>query len=288
LIVDRNGDPFERGLAVAFVALADPEASMDLLMGLLNPNEPFEIQRAALETLNPISGVGLANRLIDGWASLTPAIRDQAIAVLMASEERRSKLVEALEAGTIDPSAVSWPRQVGLMAQADEDLRRRSRNIFADPERKSDKQEVMEEYEKALHLAGNPIKGETVFAENCAICHQIGGEFGTAYGPDLASIRNRRPEAVLTDILDPNLSISDGYDLWEVNLINGETKQGIIGSETTGSVTLRVYGGQDEILSRQDIESLRALGVSIMPGGMENQISPEEMRDLLAFIRKPN
>lgn len=288
LIADRNADPVERSLAVAFVALVDPDASMDRLMALLNPNEPFEIQRAALETLNPIGGVGLANRLIEGWASLTPTIRDQAIAVLMASEERRRRLVEALEEGRIDPSAVSWPRQVGLMAQADDELRRRSRNIFADPERKSDKQAVMEEYEKALHLAGNSIKGETVFAENCAVCHQIGGEFGTAYGPDLASIRNRRPEAVLTDILDPNLSISDGYDLWEVNLINGETKQGIIGSETTGSITLRIYGGEDEILSRQDIESMRALGVSIMPGGMENQISPKEMRDLLAFIKKLN
>lgn len=288
LIADRNADTAERGLAISFAALVDPEVSVDLLMGLLNPSEPFEIQKTALETLGPIGGVGLADLLIEGWPSLTPTIRDQAIAVLMTSEERRTRLVEALEGGQIDPSAVSWPRQVGLMAQADEDLRRRSRDIFADPERKSDRQAVMEEYEKALSLAGDPIKGEAVYIDNCSVCHQIGGEFGTAYGPDLASIRNRRPEAVLTDVLDPNLSISDGYDLWEIKLINGETKQGIIGSETTGSITLRVYGGEDETLSRQDIASLKALGISIMPGGLENQISPEEMRDLLAFIKKPN
>ena len=270
LINDRDADPAERALAIKLVALADPEVSMGLLMGLLNPNEPFEIQKTALETLSPLGGVELANLLIDGWASL------------------RIRLIEALEDGQIDPSAVSWPRQVGLMAQANEDLRRRSRDIFADPERRTDKREVMEKYERALSSEGDVVNGRAVYMENCSICHQIGEEFGTVYGPDLASIRTRRPESVLTDILDPNLSIADGYDLWEIKLTNGETKQGVIGSETTGSITLRIYGAEDEVLSRQDIESLKALGMSIMPGGLENQISPEEMRDLLAFIRKPH
>ena len=86
--------------------------------------------------------------------------------------------------------------------------------------------------------------------------------------------------------LDPNLSIADGYDLWEITMKNGEAKQGIIGSETTGSITLRVYGGADEVLSRQDIQSLRSLGMSIMPSGMENLLSSEDMRDLLTFIKK--
>jgi putative membrane-bound dehydrogenase-like protein len=288
LIGDREADPAERGLAVGFVALAEPETSMDRLVGLLNPNEPVEIQRTVLETLGSKSGTELLDLLIDEWPSLTPGIREQAIGLFMASEERRSKLVEALEAGTIDPSAVSWPRQVGLMAQADVDLRRRSRRIFADPEARTDKREVMETYQKALSSGGDVVTGKAVYMKNCSVCHQIGEQFGTAYGPDLASIRTRRPESVLTDILDPNLSIADGYDLWDIKLINGETIQGIIGSETTGSITLRIYGAEDEVLSRQDIESLNALNMSIMPAGLESQISPDEMRDLLAFIRKPN
>lgn len=288
LIGDQNADASERGLAVRFIALADFDTSADLLMGLLNPGEPFEIQKTVLETLNPLGGEALADRLISGWSSLTPSIRDQAIAVLTATEERRRRLIEALEEGLVDPSAVSWPRQVGLMAQADEGLRRRSRAIFADPKRGSDRQAVLTTYEQSLNTPGSPVKGKAVFAENCAVCHQIGNEHGIAYGPDLASIRNRRPGAVLTDILDPNLSIADGFDLWEIKLTNGESKQGIIGSETSSSLTLRIYGGGQETLSRNEIQSLRALGISVMPQGLENQISPEEMRDLLAFIKQPN
>jgi len=286
LLNNSGADLSQRMLAIKFFAIVQPKEAEDGLLTLMNPNEPVEIQRTVLETLSPQEGTALVDFLIEEWPSLSPGLRDRAVAVLMASEERTERLAAALEKGGIDPSAVSWPRQVGLMAQANETLRRRFRNIFADPEMKTDKHKIVEEYEKELKIEGDLLRGEAVYQENCSICHQIGGEYGTAYGPDLASIRNRRPESVLTDILDPNLSIADGYDLWEINLKNGETKQGIIGSETTGSITLRIYGGADEVLSRQDIQSLRSLGMSIMPSGLENSISPEEMRNLLTFIKK--
>ena len=286
LINQTGADPSQRVLAIKFLALAQPVEAEGVLFKLLNPNEPVEIQRTVLETLNSLEGSGVTDFLIDNWISLSPGLRDLGVTILTASEDRMERLAAALEAGVIDPSAVSWPRQVGLMAQANEELRRRFRNIFADPSGKTDKDKIIQDYEKELAVAGDLVRGEALYKQNCSVCHQIGGEYGTAYGPDLASIRNRRPEAILTDILDPNLSIADGYDLWEITMKNGETKQGIIGSETTGSITLRVYGGADEVLSRHDIQSLRSLGMSIMPSGLENSISPEEMRNLLTFIKK--
>jgi putative membrane-bound dehydrogenase-like protein len=286
LINQTGADPSQRVLAIKFLALAQPVEAEGVLFKLLNPNEPVEIQRTVLETLNSLEGSGVTDFLIDNWISLSPGLRDLGVTILTASEDRMERLAAALEAGVIDPSAVSWPRQVGLMAQANEELRRRFRNIFADPSGKTDKDKIIQDYEKELAVEGDLVRGEALYKQNCSVCHQIGGEYGTAYGPDLASIRNRRPEAILTDILDPNLSIADGYDLWEITMKNGETKQGIIGSETTGSITLRVYGGADEVLSRHDIQSLRSLGMSIMPSGLENSISPEEMRNLLTFIKK--
>lgn len=286
LVNQTGADPSQRILAIKFMALGEPEEAERGLIKLLNPNEPVEIQRTVLETLNSLGGTGVTDYLIDNWISLSPGLRDLGITILTASEDRMERLADALEAGVIDPSAVTWPRQVGLMAQANEGLRRRFRNIFADPSGKTDKEKVIRDYEKELAVAGDLVRGEVHFEQNCSVCHQIGGEYGTAYGPDLASIRNRRPEAILTDILDPNLSIADGYDLWEITMKNGEAKQGIIGSETTGSITLRIYGGDDEVLSRQDIQSIRSLGMSIMPSGMENLLSPEDMRDLLTFIKK--
>jgi putative heme-binding domain-containing protein len=114
----------------------------------------------------------------------------------------------------------------------------------------------------------------------------MGAETGVDFGPDLASLKNRRPASILNDILDPNLSIADGYDLWVVELQNGETLQGIISSETPTAISLRNAAGQDREISRQDIKTLQVLDMSAMPMGLENNINQQEMADLLAYIRK--
>jgi putative heme-binding domain-containing protein len=169
------------------------------------------------------------------------------------------------------------------MSHADEDLRKRARILLT---RKDDqRQEIIGQYQTALELKGNPEKGKMVFQRNCMACHQMGGR-GIAFGPDLSSIKNRRPASIMNDILDPNLSIADGYDTWIVELKSGETLQGIITDETPGALTMRNAGGQETTIARKDIQVLKALSMSAMPAGLENQISRQEMADLLAYIRQ--
>src|SRR5690606_5619214 len=135
-----------------------------------------------------------------------------AIGTFLGSEPRISLLLDALEKGTIDPSVISWPRQVGLMANGNEQLRNRARNLLTD---QSDADErIIQAYQEALSLSGNPENGKELYVVHGAKCYQIGGKNGTFYGPDLASVRNMRPESIMADILNPNLSIADGDDIW--------------------------------------------------------------------------
>jgi putative heme-binding domain-containing protein len=90
----------------------------------------------------------------------------------------------------------------------------------------------------------------------------------------------------MSDILDPNLSIADGYDLWIVELKNRESLQGIILTETPNAIALRNAAGLETTIARQDIQQLKALGMSAMPTGLEKQISHQDMADLLAYIRQ--
>jgi putative heme-binding domain-containing protein len=108
---------------------------------------------------------------------------------------------------------------------------------------------------------------------------------GVAFGPDLGTVHNWQPASIMSNILDPNQSISDGYDLWEVALNTGEPVQGIIASETPNALTLRQANGQVTTIARPDIKSLKALGQSAMPTGLDKGISQQEMADLLAFLR---
>lgn len=285
-IRDKNQSEANRTRAIGFIAFSNLDGAYGLLEDLLVPSESNRIQRAALNSMYAIKGNDFIQVLIDKWTSMTPELRDEAVRILLSVEEGRRKLIEALESKIIDPSAIKWPQRVGMMAQADDVLRKRSRIIFTAETTDEEKQALLDNYKKASGQEGDVKNGLKIFETNCAICHQIGGEFGTAYGPNLASIRNRKPQSIIQDILDPGLSIADGYELWEVTMKNGDVKQGIIGSETGNSITLRVLGIEDEIISRETIERLESKTISVMPAGLENQIDVQSMADLLTFIKQ--
>lgn len=117
--------------------------------------------------------------------------------------------------------------------------------------------------------------------ENCAICHQVRGKIGVSIGPDLGTIHNWKKEDIMANILNPGLSIYPGYELWQIELNNGESVQGIISSETPAAITLKNNGKQDITINRQDVKSLKSLNISAMPSGLEKNISKQQMADLI-------
>lgn len=283
-----NATSENRRQAITLLSINDPEVHQNLLYGLLAPSQPLEVQKASLKVLGASGGTGIAGYLRDHWQGISPQLRDMAIGIFLESKERILMLVESIEAGTIAPSSIGFYRQIFLMTLEDEAMRTRTRKLFVDESKDNDRKNIIAGYKAAIGSKGNFANGKLVFEKNCAVCHQIGGKGGTALAPDLGTIRNRRPESILADILDPGLSIADGFDLWQIELKNGETKQGIIASETHTTLALNLPGGQKEVINRQNISSLRALGITLMPTGLEGSISKTEMADLLTFIKEVN
>jgi putative heme-binding domain-containing protein len=74
--------------------------------------------------------------------------------------------------------------------------------------------------------------------------------------------------------------------MWDVQLTNGESVQGIIASETPAAITLRNNGKLDRTVNRRDIKVLQAMNTSAMPTGFEKTIDQQQMADLLAFLRQ--
>ncbi|CAN5907774.1 c-type cytochrome [soil metagenome] len=283
LAADQSAPPEKRTEAITLLALANPAPHAPLLKKVLVAAEPLPVQLAALRALSAIPDQTISHYVVERWSALTPELRDAALTTFLANDDRIVLLLDALEAGKIDPASIGWRRSVRLMNQSNEALRHRSRVLLAQKE--EERQLVVEQYHPALRLKGEIENGKLVYQKNCAICHQMGGAGGVPFGPDLGTIRNRRPEGIMADILAPNLSIADGHDLWLVELKSGESLQGLISTETPTALTLRLYGGQETTVARQDIQSLKALGMSAMPTGLEKQISQQEMADLLAYLK---
>jgi putative membrane-bound dehydrogenase-like protein len=278
---DENTGAGERAVAIDMLTLGNVAPYEERLTQLVTANQELAVSLAAVRTLETLRSKKFARYLVSNWASLTPQLKDAAVRVLMSDHRATAMLLDGIASGTIQTSDVSWPRKVRLMEHSDFDLRKKARDLFT----RDDTDAVTARYQSALIATGDATKGREIFQKNCAICHQVRGKDGVNIGPDLGTVHNWSKQAILAAILAPNLAISSGYETWSATLMNGETVEGIIASETGSAITLRNAAGVDRTISRQDISSLKALSMSLMPEGLEGQISVEEMADLLAFLK---
>jgi len=142
---------------------------------------------------------------------------------------------------------------------------------------------VLETYRGALQQPGNADQGKEVFRKVCAPCHQLAG-IGQPTGPNLATMRNRGAENILLNVLDPNREVNPQYLNYALITQDGRTLSGMIAAETANSVTLKRGDNATDTVLRIDIEQLKNTGLSLMPEGLEKQIDPQAMADLLAFL----
>ena len=284
LINDAEASPAARADAIRLITLAGPAPHQAALEQVIVPEEPAVVQEAAFEALNQIPGPEVGQFVLDHWNSLTPGLRDAAVNVFMKEEARALLLLDAIEAGVVLPATIGWQRRVALMRNWEGEVREKARALLSvKPEARI---AVVEQYQTVLAQAGDADQGRIVFAQVCSTCHQISGAEGAVFGPDLATIRHWPRKALLAKILNPGRSLADGYELWTITRKNGEILSGVIAAETPSAITVHLPGGIEQILPRGDIVSLQSTGVSAMPAGLEQQIDPQQMTDLLAYLKE--
>jgi len=143
--------------------------------------------------------------------------------------------------------------------------------------------------ELAANLAGgDPVRGKLVFAQqkvSCSACHKA-QNLGAIIGPDLSKIGQLRslPD-LLESVVFPNASFARGYESYSVVTASGTVFTGILSRETADSVYLRNAQREEVRIPRSDIEEFVPSKLSIMPQGLDKQLSPQELRDLFAFLQ---
>lgn len=135
---------------------------------------------------------------------------------------------------------------------------------------------------------GDVRRGQAVFNNTkaaCTACHRFGYLGGNA-GPDLTRIGGIRTERdLLESILFPSLSFVRSYEPVVVVTTNGRIINGLIRNETAGEILLAIGPNQEVRLARSDIEEINPSTISIMPAGLDKQLTPQELADLVAFLK---
>lgn len=275
--------PIERRTAaIRKLTLAPYHDAEDVLVELLDSRQPQAVGAAAIESLGRFSDVAVAETLIEAWIGLTPQLRGTASEVLFARRERLPVLLEGVEDDLIRPSQLDPARVQFLLDHSDPAIRDRAAELFGN-EVLAHRQEVVADYRDALDMPGDIERGRAVFKRECSKCHRLEG-VGYDLGLSLAGIKDRGKDGILLNLLDPNTNINPQYVNYVAVTDQGQTITGMITAETANSITLQRAEGEGDTVLRSNIDELVDTGLSIMPEGLEKQITKQEMADLLDYL----
>ena len=98
-------------------------------------------------------------------------------------------------------------------------------------------------------------------------------------------MRNQPKESILFHIVVPEAEVAPAFAPYLIESKDGRSLAGILASETPASLTLRLPGGVEETILRTNVARLEALPGSLMPAGLEAGMSPQDLADLLAFLK---
>ena len=148
------------------------------------------------------------------------------------------------------------------------------------------RQAVVESYRPALQDEGrSPRPARRCFKK---LVHLVPPRWATTASRSARTspaLNDKSPESLLIAILDPNRAFETKYVAFSVATVDGRVLSGLIASESATAVTLRRQDGKDDVLLRSDIEEMSASGQSLMPEGLEKDLKPHDLADLISFLR---
>jgi putative heme-binding domain-containing protein len=135
--------------------------------------------------------------------------------------------------------------------------------------------------------SGNASRGRALFHDqrvSCGACHSIKGQ-GGQLGPNLTKIgRIRQPRDLLEAILYPNSTVVNGYEHYVLETVDGESYGGIIQRETKDAIYLKNASMRGVRVARSQIHRVTTSSISVMPSGLNQVLSRQELLDLVAFL----
>ena len=278
----------DRRTAVSTLALAPSTVWRDLSSDLLSNKNPPAVQLAAVAALAGRSDAPLLAQMAVCLPNLAPGARAELLAQLISGPQGAHSLLTALETGKVPAALVDAASRTALLNSRQPALKARATKLFTTAG--SARDEVVKRYQKTVldgKTEGNLARGREVFVKNCAACHKTGdaANLGHVVGPELKAVLPGKDKAALIlAILDPSREIDPRYAQMVAETKDGRTVAGLLAAETPVNVTLRRAEGMEDVILRTNLEALIATGKSLMPEGLENQIAPEQMADLLEFL----
>jgi len=300
----RQGDEEAVRLAMKQIASADSRVSerMELieilgqqrpaaaLGGLLNrlSDASVAVRRVALNAVARYEDPAVGGRLAAAYQSSmdsSTGLRPIAVRVMASRASWARTLIAEIDALKIPAELVTPDMVLQMQSHDDQQLNAAIERLWgrvrATPAQKQ--QQIADLKTLVSQPGGDLARGKLIYAESCGKCHRLFGEGGQV-GPDLTGYERTNFDFLSLAIVDPSAAIREEFTAYQLLTLDGQLLVGLLVDQTAQAVTLRTAEGQTLRIAREDIETLKASPVSLMPEGLLDPLNDQQRSDLLKYL----
>jgi putative heme-binding domain-containing protein len=286
-LVDETADLPSRGAAMESLLAARDGSLAAILQRLLG--DPH-LRAPALRGLATYDDPQTPAAILAVYQNLSPAERRDALNTLAARVGFAKALLASVARGAVPTKDLTADLVRQLRSLKDDELERQILRVWGiSRDSTADKKAEIDKYKKIYWLGGSSpgdsSRGRAVFTRTCQQCHTLFG-VGGKVGPDLTGSNRADLDYILQNIVDPNAVIPNEYRASNLETKDGRSITAIITRQDDKSVTA-VTANEVLVIPRDEIQSLTQSALSMMPEGLLQSLTDQEVRDLIYYLGRP-
>lgn len=230
----------------------------------------------------------IGEQLVKAYRGFRAPERPQVMSILVSRAGFARALLDAVGAGKIPREDLTAFHVRQIHSLGDADLVRKVTEVWGQLRDSSDEKrariaELKGQLTDEAMTKADLSQGRALFEKTCAKCHKLYG-VGQTVGPDLTGSNRSNIDYVLENVLDPSAVVNKDFRMTILALKDGRVLNGLVTQQTEKTVTLQGLTEKTTI-DRDDIEESKLTDLSPMPEGLLQTLLPEQIRDLVAYLR---
>ncbi len=273
-------------LIQVFGEVSEPK-SVPKLLEVIQTTKEATLQKAALTALGRYSAENIGQAVLKVYPRFSAEVQAVAQTLLASRKLWARDLLEAVDNGGIASDSLSLDLVRQLTFHRDQRIAELIKKHWKDLSGAStaEMQQQIETHTQTLAAGkGDPYQGKKLYAQSCGKCHILFEE-GGRIGPNLTTYKRDDVSRILMNIINPSAEIREGFESYLILTDEGRTASGFLFDQDNRVVVLRGVDGQNVTLPRDQIEEMIPQKKSLMPEGLLKALTPQQVRDLFAYLR---
>ena len=277
-----------RNRAISALVAKKADAGAPLLLALVA--DPIT-RSAALRGLAEYDHPDTPSTLLDLYESFDAAARQDALQTLASRTAWATLLLDAVQSNRVPRTDLTAYTARQLESLGNARLTARMQALWGDVRATpADKARLIATYKKQLTpeslRRADRSAGRATFQKSCANCHRL-FDAGGNIGPEITGAQRMNLDYLLENLVDPSAALAKDYQMQTIETLAGRVITGLVVAENAAAVTIQTVN-EKIIVPAAEIETRTTSRQSMMPDGMLQTLSTEQVRDLIAYLASPS